>query len=250
MHEKQVSNIQQYLTEVELWSTHTRIYRGVPNKEFKLVPSLGRVEVVDIAGTRPIPGASLEERREQYEKKLLEEFKRRALPFLTVTPRYELEWLCLAQHYGVPTRLLDWTTNPLVALFFACDSLPDEWGAVYIRYQTKWLSAPHEVKPFKTPDEIWGIQPDHSDKRFVNQEGVFTVQPDYRVAIEDGGKLVFDPKAKDHMKWQLAKFGIRASVIFPGLDGVAKDVTAVCETARTGTVREADPYRSLRTWGR
>ncbi|HKT68402.1 MAG TPA: hypothetical protein VJP83_03145, partial [Terriglobales bacterium] len=77
-------------------------------------------------------------------------------------------------------------------------------------------------------------------------------QPDYRTPIEDKQtrKLIFDPEAKDRMQWQLAKFGIRASVIYPGLDGVAKDVRAVCETARTGTIREVDPFRSMANWGR
>lgn len=42
-----------------------------------------------------------------------------------------LAWLCLMQHYGLPTRLLDWTESILVALYFAAYGDPDEDGAVY-----------------------------------------------------------------------------------------------------------------------
>lgn len=51
--------------------------------------------------------------------KMLEEFKKEAVEHLLITPKNDFEWLFIAQHYGLPTPLLDWTTDPLVALFFA-----------------------------------------------------------------------------------------------------------------------------------
>ncbi|KEH89605.1 FRG domain-containing protein [Clostridium novyi] len=54
---------------------------------------------------------------------LLEKFKRKAFSNFINAPSNEIQWLIIAQHYGLATKLLDWTTNALIGLYF---SLPDQ----------------------------------------------------------------------------------------------------------------------------
>lgn len=60
----------------------------------------------------------------------LESWKRKASEYIKFKPVNDWEWMAIAQHHGLPTRLLDWSYNPLVADFFACLSEPDEDAAI------------------------------------------------------------------------------------------------------------------------
>ena len=103
------------------------IYRG-ESKEYDVPsnPSLFRnVEDQKYGGN--ISWQSIEER-------MLSEFKRKAFSCFKDTqsiPNSQLEWRALAQHYGLPTRLIDWTTNPMVALYFAVEKNDEEDGVLY-----------------------------------------------------------------------------------------------------------------------
>jgi hypothetical protein len=86
------------------------IYRGVRNSEFKLIPSIGRLKTH--SGTQLDVNA---------EKELFDSFKNRAYPFIRGHNYDDLDLLALGRNYGLPTRLLDWTKNPMVAAYFAVE---------------------------------------------------------------------------------------------------------------------------------
>jgi FRG domain len=79
-------------------------YRGQEHYGWPLKPSLYR------------PSTTVDP---EFERELIRDFRIKCADFVSIRPQSEIDWLFLAQHHGVPTRLLDWTENPLVALYFA-----------------------------------------------------------------------------------------------------------------------------------
>jgi FRG domain len=114
----EINSLDKYQGE-ELW------YRGQSDSSWRLTPTgiRGMIPYKNARGYK-ITKPSISEGDSYIGPNLgnmLEEFKRKSYPYLTYAPKNEFEWMFLAQHHGLPTRLLDWTLNPLVALYFALE---------------------------------------------------------------------------------------------------------------------------------
>src|SRR5437016_1232848 len=112
MAEQSVSSFQGLHRAIQQFDPNDTIFRGVTDPTHDLRPSVGRLVLPQGKG-RTI---------QNEEKWIFETFKQRAVPFLNFQPADDWDWLALAQHHGLPTRLLDWSINPLVATYFAVNN--------------------------------------------------------------------------------------------------------------------------------
>lgn len=181
--------------------------RGVSNHEYPLLPSLFRHHNIKDVDLR--------------EGNLLWVFKTHAKAHLDNIPSTEVEWLTIAQHHGLPTRLLDWSLSPLAACFFAVQSMSESDSAIYV-YDIGRFSKEEEINVERLKD-IVAFFPSHATRRITAQSGMFTIHPTHQMKLENKSikKIVIPANRKKYFLEKLVKYGVHKATMFPDLDGLS-----------------------------
>lgn len=109
------------------------IFRGMSNASWPLLPGIYREHQEDEITATVSDASSSRKIYQAKEYAILSHFKKEASGLLPHIPmKDDFTWLQYAQHYGVPTRLLDFTANPLVAMYFCCRSESEDNGVIWI----------------------------------------------------------------------------------------------------------------------
>lgn len=279
-----VKTLEEYFRLIRICSSSTSWFRGEDRDFGHLVPKLFRNVEQD-----KVAEALDRERRFQLE------FRRRARTFMPqVDPDDHWAWYFLVQHYGGPTRLLDWTQDAATALFFALDtcSRDEDTPIVHVLAPTALTTfatselegrtdpagrVPYAQQDFVQPwirnvrnESMSGsgaiprspvpIFPPHLDQRMEAQKSCFTlfgqrihgfdgtphaeensaitgdpsvsgiaaVRPALIVCPCCGRRLVhkiiIDGGSRMQLKVELARAGMTAARVFPGLEGLCKEL--------------------------
>lgn len=214
-------------------SSAPMIFRGHSRASYRLIPSAFRLLSAQLSvDGNPVPrSANAAEIREleELELKMLKRFKRRALPYLAKHPSDDddWQWMAMAQHHGLPTRLLDWTLHAAAALYFAVEREENggEDSAIFC------VERPVEIEKHTGPGpfmvkEVMLFRPPHIVSRITAQRSCFTIHPSDYLArkyewTKNLIKLIIPAACREDIRDTLRMLGTHRASLFPDLDGVA-----------------------------
>lgn len=238
---KNVAELTDYVKDLLLSTQHIWWFRGHSDYDWKLQPSLWR----DYSKTQ--------------ESYMIREFLFKARTRVNVFPvnNDNSGWISLMQHHGLPTRLLDWSKSPLIALYFATHDYHRHSINISEKNAAIWLICPGELNKYfghekliypldsnlslklidqafyTDRNENYGVlaaSAIETHKRMIMQQSAFTIHSDPQ-PLEDFQennnwlrKIKIPQKALSEIAFELELLGIKLSSIFPDLDNLAKEV--------------------------
>lgn len=244
----QINSLDEYIKIVSEYD-RGMLFRGVSNAEFEPIPSIGRINGKDQIGKALC-----------HEYCMLTNFREKSASFIDSPNITKLA--VLAQHHGLPTRLLDWTSSPLVALFFAVRSNYDRDSLVYayftqnfefeqkINYdkyiyscntdmteefrastdknilndRTRVLLEYQDYVIRKLGNIVYQFPPTCVSDRMHAQSSIFTFHPSPFSPLRDGiqATITIPKDIKKRLYMNLEILGIHEFSMFPGLDGLCQ----------------------------
>lgn len=193
-----------------------------------------------------------------YEREMSRDFRLRYRGF-GIPDRSYIERLSMMQHFGLPTRLLDWTENSLCALYFACAERPDDDGEVFVLdpwalnelFDGSVISVPagdsKVLDQYEFVESIvanprrkigaefpLAFRPVMTNERIQAQRGLFTIHGSNPSPIEALVKkrgaakvlwrLVISGSRKAEIRHQLAIAGVTWGTLFPSVEGLCREI--------------------------
>jgi FRG domain len=210
------------------------VFRGMHKDDFELKPSIARLR----SGNRPFRVAD--------EKIVLSIIKAEGAMYFERGDLKDIDLLAMAQHFGAPTRLLDWTFNPFVALYFSVFSsfrIDREASGIVFVYRTRTeefdrgaieLNTKADDKPF-VDKELFGngvkfVMPRFIDQRIRNQKGLFSIQANPETEFSENCScqrltyMIVPADLKNYVARYLYDIGMFHDFIMPGLAGFCETV--------------------------
>jgi FRG domain len=239
MIEREINSVSEFLGALQLeqaGNPGTTWFRGHADASWNLLPGFMRSETSTSETT------------------LLNRFRQSAAMLADRRPETSFDWMFLMQHYGVPTRLLDWSESPLVSMYFALEGWednPDKDAALWCLWPTALNKnanivdkAEGDYIPSFEDEELQGYSTEsvrqnnrielvpvatiatRNNARIQAQMGTFTIHHNKRVAIEavgDGShvaKYTIPHGSRELLAKELKLLGLTRFSLFPELASV------------------------------
>jgi hypothetical protein len=209
--------IEEHNREWEYW-----YYRGESDPTHLLVPKAGRPHFAQ---------------KKIKDTDLFQTWCRHAIAYLDkpITDQWDL--LAIAQHHGLATRLLDWTSNPMIAAFFAVtvsynSQAQKSESIIFAHYSNHAFIDKNEYSdPFNCNKGIYRVSPRSIAPRIMRQSGIFTLHNPPTAELDKNlpkgdiiMKMIIEPTYLKKFSIELSHYGINKLSMFPDLDGLSSHV--------------------------